>query len=219
MNVLLFGATGMIGQGVLRECLRDPSVDRLVTVSRRATGQAHSKLHEYVQSDPADLAPLGAELPTVDACLFCLGVSSVGMTEEHYSRITYDLTMRVAEQLVRANPRMTFVYVSGANTDSTERGKTMWARVKGRLENALLRAGFRKAYMFRPGAIIPQHGIRSSTRLYNALYAVMKPIFPILRRISPTMVTTSDQFSRAMIAVARDGYPTPILEMRDIIKY
>jgi len=219
MNILLFGATGMIGQGVLRECLRDSSVKRVITVGRRTTGQTHAKLREYVQSDPGDLTPLGSELMTIDACLFCLGVSAVRMSEEAYSRVTYDLTMRIAEQLVRGNPAMTFIYVSGAGTDSTERGNAMWARVKGRLENALLRAGFKSAYMFRPGAIIPQHGIRSSTPLYNAAYVVLKPLFPLLRRISPTSVTTSDQFSRAMIAVARDGFPTPIVEMRDIVKF
>src|SRR5215217_7256046 len=143
----------MVGQGVLRECLRDPGVKRVVTVGRRMTGMSHSKLHEYVQPDPADLSPLAAELPAIDACLFTLGVSSFRMSEDAYSRVTYDLTMRVAEQLVRANPRMTFIYVSGSGTDSTERGRVMWARVKGRVENALLRAGFRSAYMFRPGAI------------------------------------------------------------------
>ena len=219
MYVLLFGATGMVGQGVLRECLRDSSVQRVVTVGRRRTGQTHAKLHEYAQDDIGDLTPLAAELPAIDASLFCLGVSAVGMSEEQYSRVTYDLTMRVAEQLVRANPGMTFIYVSGASTDSTEQGRAMWARVKGRTENALLRAGFKAAYMFRPGAIIPQHGIRSSTGWYNAAYVVIKPLFPLLRRISPTMVTTSDQFSRAMISIARDGYPSPIVEMRDIIKF
>ena len=219
MNVVLFGATGMVGQGVLRECLRDSSVRRVVTVGRRRTGQTHPKLHECVQDDIGDLTPLAAELPVIDACLFCLGVSAVGMSEEQYSGVTYDLTMRVAEQLVRANSAMTFIYVSGAGTDGTEQGRAMWARVKGRTENALLRAGFKAAYMFRPGAIIPQHGIRSSTGWYNAAYVVIKPLFPLLRRIRPTMVTTSDQFSRAMISIARDGYPTPIVEMRDIIKF
>ena len=219
MNVLLFGATGMIGQGVLRACLLDPTVTRVVSVSRRPTGKSDPKLREFVQNDVTDLAPLGTELKTVDACLFTLGVSSLGQTEEEYSRATYDLTMKVAEQLVRANPSMTFVYVSGRSTDSTEKGSAMWARVKGRLENALLKLGFARAYMFRPGAIIPQHGIRSSTGWYNTLYAVMKPLFPIVRRLSPTAVTTTDQLSRAMITVARDGYSKPLIEMEDIIKF
>ena len=219
MNVLLFGATGMVGQGALHSCLLDPTVTRVVSVSRRATGKSDPKLREVVQSDVTDLAALAPELKTIDACLFTLGVSSLGMSEEEYSRMTYDLTMRVAVQLVRANPSMTFVYVSGRSTDSTEKGSAMWARVKGRLENALLKLGFARAYMFRPGAIIPEHGIRSSTGWYNALYAITKPLFPIVRRLSPTFATTSDQISRAMITVARDGYSKPILEMEDIIKF
>ena len=209
----------MVGQGALRACLLDPTVTRVVSVSRRPTGKSDPKLREVVQSDVTDLAALGPELKTTDACLFTLGVSSLGQSEEEYSRATYDLTMRVAEQLVRANPSMTFVYVSGRSTDSTEKGSAMWARVKGRLENALLRLGFARAYMFRPGAIIPQHGIRSSTGWYNTLYAITRPLFPLVRRMSPTAVTTSDQMSRAMIAVARDGYSKPILEMEDIIKF
>jgi uncharacterized protein YbjT (DUF2867 family) len=219
VNVLLFGATGMIGQGVLRSCLLDPTVTRVVSVSRKPTGKSDPKLREIVQGDVTDLAALSPELKTVDACLFTLGVSSLGQSEEAYSRATYDLTMRVAEQLLRANPSMTFLYVSGRSTDSTEKGSAMWARVKGRLENALLKLGFARAYMFRPGAIIPEHGIRSSTGWYNTLYAITKPLYPLLRRLSPTLVTTSDQMSRAMIAVARDGYPKAIVEMEDIIKF
>lgn len=219
MNVLLFGATGMIGQGALRECLLNPAVTRVISVSRRSSGKSDPKLHEYVQSDVTDLAPLGVELKTVDACLFTLGVSSVGQTEAEYTRTTYDLTMKVAEQLVKANPSMTFIYVSGRSTDSTEKGSAMWARVKGRVENSLLKLGFARAYMFRPGAIIPQHGIRSSTKLYNTLYAIMKPIFPVVKWLSPASVTTTDQLSNAMISVARDGYKKPILEMEDIITF
>jgi uncharacterized protein YbjT (DUF2867 family) len=219
VNVLLFGATGMVGQGVLRECLNDPTVQRVVTIGRRATGKAHEKLREIVQPDPANLAPFASELSTIDACFFCLGVSALGMSEADYAKLTYDLTLSVAEELVRINPAMTFIYVSGASTDSTERGRMMWARVKGRTENALLRAGFRAAYMFRPGMIIPMHGIRSATSWYNAIYAVVKPVLPIMRRVSPTMVTTTEQVGRAMIAVARDGYATPILEMRDITRF
>ena len=219
MNVLLFGATGMIGQGVLRSCLLDERVTRVVSVSRRPTGKSSPKLREVVQNDVTDLSALRPELETIDACLFTLGISSLGQTEEEYTRATYDLTMRVAEQLVKANSSMTFVYVSGRSTDSTEKGSAMWARVKGRTENALLRLGFARAYMIRPGAIIPQHGIRSATGWYNALYAVAKPLFPLVKRLSPTAVTNSDQISNAMISVARDGYPKPILEMEDIIKF
>jgi uncharacterized protein YbjT (DUF2867 family) len=209
----------MIGQGVLRACLLDPTVTRVVSVSRRPSGKSDPKLREVVQNDVTDLSALAPELKTIDACLFTLGISSLGQTEEEYSRATYDLTLRVAEQLVRANRSMTFVYVSGRSTDSTEKGSAMWARVKGRTENALLRLGFARAYMIRPGAIIPQHGIRSSTGWYNAMYAVTRPLFPLVRWMSPTAVTNSDQISNAMISVARDGYAKPILEMQDIIKF
>ena len=148
-----------------------------------------------------------------DACFFCLGVSALGMTEEQYTRVTYDLTMGVAKTLLRTSPDLTFIYVSGAGTDSSERGRTMWARVKGRTENALLSLPFRAAYMFRPGAVMPLHGIRSSTRWYNVAYAVIRPIYPLLRRLAPTMVTTTEQLGRAMLAVARNGYATHVLEM------
>ena len=219
MNILLYGATGMVGQGVARECELNPGVEGIVTVTRRPTPGAHPKTRAVVQSDLRDLTSIADELPTIDACLYCLGVSSVGMNEEEYSKITYDLTMAIAEQLVKANPAMTFIYVSGASTDSSERGRIMWARVKGRTENALLRCGFRAAYMFRPGAIIPMHGIRSATPWVNAVYAVTKPIFPLVRRLWPNSVTTTEQVGRAMISVARDGYAKPILEMADITRF
>ena len=219
MNVLLYGATGMVGQGVARECELDSGIGRIVTVGRRATGGIHPKTREVVQPDLTDLSSISTELPAIDACLFCLGVSSLGMNEEAYSKITYDLTLSIAEQLVRANKAMTFIYVSGASTDSTERGRVMWARVKGRTENALLHCGFKAAYMFRPGLIIPMHGVRSATKWYNMAYAIMKPLIPLLRRLSPTSVTTTEQVGRAMISVARNGYATPILEMKDITRF
>lgn len=218
MNVLLFGATGMIGQGVLRECLLDSGVGRVVTIVRRPTGQKHAKLTELVRPDLATLAALENQLTGVDACLYCLGVSALGMTEEQYTRVTYDLTIGVAKTLLRTSPNLTFIYVSGAGTDSSEKGRMMWARVKGRTENALLSLPFRAAYMFRPGAVIPLHGIRSSTRWYNVAYAFTKPLYPILKRLAPTMVTTTEQLARAMLAVARNGYTTHVLEMADIIR-
>jgi uncharacterized protein YbjT (DUF2867 family) len=218
VNVILFGATGMIGQGVLRECLLDPGVARVVTVARRPTGQSNSKLTELVRHDLATLAPLESQLTGFDACLFCLGVSALGMTEEQYTRVNYDLTIGVARTLLRTSPNVTFIYVSGAGTDSSERGRMMWARVKGRTENTLLSMPFRAAYMFRPGAVIPLHGIRSSTRWVNLIYAVTKPVYPILRRLAPTMVTTTEELGRAMLAVARNGYSTHVLEMADIIR-
>ena len=218
MNVLLFGATGMIGQAVLRECLLDPGVGRVVTVSRRPTSQSNSKVTEIIRPDLATLAPIENQLTGFDACFFCLGVSALGMTEEQYTRVNYDLTISVARTLLRTSPNVTFIYVSGAGTDGSERGRTMWARVKGRTENTLLSLPFKAAYMFRPGAVIPLHGIRSSTRWYNVIYAVTKPIYPLLRRLAPTMVTTTEELARAMLAVARNGYSTHVLEMADIIR-
>jgi uncharacterized protein YbjT (DUF2867 family) len=206
----------MVGQGVLRECLLDSDVTSVVTVVRRPTGKKHEKLKELIQPDLATLASLETQLTGFDACFFCAGVSALGMSEEEYTRMTYDLTLGVAKTLLRASPDMTFVYVSGAGTDSSEKGRMMWARVKGRTENALLSLPFRAAYMFRPGAIMPLHGIRSSTRWYNVMYAIIRPIYPLLRRAAPTMITTTDQLGRAMLAVARKGYATHVLEMSDI---
>jgi uncharacterized protein YbjT (DUF2867 family) len=216
MNVLLFGATGMVGQGVLRECLLDPAVEQVRTVGRTSTGANHSKLREIVHRDMWHYTEIEAELSGLDACFFCLGVSSAGMKEQDYGRITYDLTMAAAGTLCRLNPQMRFSYVSGAGTDSTERGSSMWARVKGKTENALLRLPFAAAYMFRPGIIQPLHGVRPKAAVYRAFYIVFKPFLPLLRRVFPNHVLTTEEIGRAMLAVARHGYGKPILEVRDI---
>jgi uncharacterized protein YbjT (DUF2867 family) len=216
MQVLLFGATGMVGQGVLRECLLDPQVTGVLAVGRSATGQPHPKLLELVQPDLFDLSAIESQLSGFDACFFCLGVSSVGMAEDRYRRVTRDLTLGVAQTLAKLNPQMTFIYVSGMGTDSTERGRTMWARVKGETENALLRLPFRAACMFRPAMIVPLHGIRSKTRLYRALYAATAPLLPWLHRRFPKYVTTTERVGRAMLEVARHGAPKPVLENADI---
>jgi uncharacterized protein YbjT (DUF2867 family) len=216
VNVLIFGTTGMVGRGVLRECLLDPGVQRVLGVGRGSTGRREAKLRELVLPDVADLSSVEAELTGFDACFFCLGVSVVGMSEERYTKLTYDLTLAVAQTLVRLNPAMTFVYVSGAGTDSTEGGRAMWARVKGRTENALRRLPFQATYMFRPAAIVPMHGVRSKTAWYRALYAVMTPLYPALKALCPNGVTTTEQVGRAMLAVARSGYPMAVLETRDI---
>jgi uncharacterized protein YbjT (DUF2867 family) len=215
MKVLLFGATGMVGQGVLRECLSDPGVRAVVAVGRSASGQHHQKLRDVVTSDLMDLSGVESQLTGFDACFFSLGVSALGMSEEKYSTVTYDLTLYVAHMLARLNPGITFIYVSGQGTDSTEHGRVMWARVKGRTENALLALPFR-AYMFRPGVIIPLHGIRSRTGWYNTLYAIGMPLYPIVRRFFPSAVTTTEQVGKAMIAVARGGYSKRVLETPDI---
>ncbi|WP_027794811.1 NAD-dependent epimerase/dehydratase family protein [Paraburkholderia acidipaludis] len=212
MKVLIYGATGMVGQGVLRECLRADDVELVRAVGRRETGLRHAKLRETLLPDLADSSAAESELTGFHACFFCLGVSSVGMSEADYSRVTYDLTMAIGGTLARLNPEMTFVYVSGAGTDSSERGRSMWARVKGRTENALQKLGFRAVYLFRPGAIEPLEGIRSKTRLYHALYWLMKPVWPLLRvALGDRLVTTAD-VGQAMLAVARHGAATAVLE-------
>jgi uncharacterized protein YbjT (DUF2867 family) len=216
MKVLIFGATGMVGQGVLRECLLDPGVARVVTVGRAETGQKHPKLRELAARDLFDLSPLSSQLAGFDACFFTLGTTAAGKSEAEYSRITFDLTMSIARELLPLNPAMTFVYVSGSGTDASERGRVMWARVKGRTENALLALGFNGAYMFRPGLIVPMHGITSRTRLYRVLYAIMSPLVPLIRAVFPDSVTTTERVGRAMLAVARNGYPKPRLEPVDI---
>jgi uncharacterized protein YbjT (DUF2867 family) len=216
MNVLLFGATGMVGQGVLRECLLDPDVRSIVTIGRSTTGQQHEKLRKIVHKDFSDFSAIESELSGFDACFFCLGVSSAGMTEKDYERVTYDFTIAAAQTLARLNPGMTFIYVSGAGTDSTERGRTMWARVKGKTENALLRLPFKAAYMFRPSVIQPLHGITSKTKSYRVFYAVTRPLLPLLKALFPRYVTTTEQIGRAMIKAARQGAPKPVLESQDI---
>jgi uncharacterized protein YbjT (DUF2867 family) len=216
MNVLLFGATGMVGQGVLRECLLDPDVQRLVTIGRTPSGAQHPKLQQIVHRDLWHYAEIERDLSGFDACFFCLGVSSAGMKEEEYARITYGITLAAAETLSRLNPRMTFIYVSGAGTDSTEKGRSMWARVKGKTENALLRLPFAGAYMFRPGMIQPLHGIKPKTTWYRVLYDVLGPLLPLLRRVFPNQVLTTEEVGRAMLDAARRGYRKPILDVRDI---
>lgn len=216
MKVILFGATGMVGQGVLRECLLDRRVETVLAIGRSSTGQHHEKLREIVRGDLLNLTPIEADLRGFDACFYCLGVSSVGMKEDLYRRLTYDLTLAVAGVLARLNPAMTFIYVSGAGTDTSERGRTRWARVKGATENELLRLPFKAACMFRPALIVPLHGIKSKTRLYRVLYTALGPLPPLLYRAFPKYVTTTEQVGRAMIEVARDGPPQRVLENRDI---
>jgi uncharacterized protein YbjT (DUF2867 family) len=216
MRVILFGATGMVGQGVLRECLLDQDVESVLSLVRAPTAWRHKKLREIVRPDLADLAAIQSELSGFDACFFCLGVSSVGMAEPEYRRITYDLTLSVAQLLAGQNPNMTFIYVSGTGTDSSERGRSMWARVKGETENALLRLPFKAAYMFRPGFIRPLHGAAPKTRWLRAVYAVLGPLYPILNALVPRYVTTTECVGRAMLHVARRGAPNRVIESQDI---
>lgn len=216
MNVVIFGATGMVGQGVLRECLLDPDVQRVVTVGRSPTGQRHEKLREIVRADLLDFSDIDTELSGLDACFYCLGVSSGGTPADTYRRVTYDITVAAAQTLVKLNPGMTFILVSGAGADSTGRSRTMWARVKGEAENAVLRLPFRAAYVFRPAVIQPLHGITSRTKAYRVIYAMTKSIFPVLLALFPNYVTTTEHLGRAMLGVAKDGYSKRVLESRDI---
>lgn len=215
MRVLIFGATGMVGQGVLRECLRAPDVNWTVTIGRTPTGVQNPMLLELVHADLTNYASIEDDLIGFDACFFCLGVSSTGMNEADYERITYGFTLAAAEVLSRLNPGMTFLYVSGAGTDSTEHGRSMWARVKGRTENALFRLPLR-AYMLRPGLIQPMDGIQSHTPLYRTVYKFAWPLFPVLRWLLPNQVVTTRDIGQAMLSIARQGYEKPILEPRDI---
>jgi uncharacterized protein YbjT (DUF2867 family) len=216
MKVILFGATGMVGQGVLRECLLDPEVNEVLSIGRSATGQTHPKLRELVQPDLLDFSAIESELSGFDACFFCLGVSSVGMKENDYRRVTFDITMAAARTLARLNPAMTFIYVSGAGTDSSERGRSRWARVKGQTENALLRLPFKAVVMFRPAGIVPLHGVTSRMRLYRIAYALTRPLWSVLLSAFPRFVTTTEQVGCAMLRVAKHGAPKTILETRDI---
>ncbi len=216
MKVVLFGATGMVGQGLVRECLLDPDVERVLAVVRNASLPQHDKLREIVHQDVYDLATIEGRLSGYDACFFCLGLSSVGMKEEAYRRVTYDLTVSVAKTLAKLNPTMTFIYVSGAGTDSTERGRSMWARVKGKTENALLQMPFEAVFLFRPAYIQPLHGMRTKTAWYGAFYAVVRPFYPLLKTLFPNYVTTTECVGRAMLNVTRRGFPNPVLENRDI---
>jgi uncharacterized protein YbjT (DUF2867 family) len=216
MKVILLGATGMVGQGVLRECLLDSGVASVLAIGRRRTGHQDDKLQEIVLADLSDLSAIEGKLAGFDACFFCLGVSAAGMNEQAYRRVTYDLTISTAGTLAKLNPAMTFIYVSGSGTDSTERGRMMWARVKGQTENALLRMPFKAAYMFRPGYIQPLHGVRTRTKWVGAMYAVLGPLYPGLKLLFPKYVTTTECVGRAILRVAKQGSSKHVLENHDI---
>jgi uncharacterized protein YbjT (DUF2867 family) len=211
MKVFLFGATGMVGQAVLRECLRDDGVEGVLVLGRTSTGRMHPKLRELIRKDLFDFGAANADLQGYDACFFCLGVSAAGMSEADYTRMTYDLTVGWAQTLAGINPAMTFIYVSGAGTG----GKAMWAQVKGRTEDALL-ALFQSAYMFRLGALRAIHGEVSKTRWTRIAYAVFRPLLPLVRAIAPGAIISTEELGRAMIRVATRGAPKRVLENRDL---
>jgi len=216
INVLVFGASGMVGQGVLRECLADPRVGTLTTIGRNGSGPHHPKISEIIHADLLNYAAIESQLKDFDACLFCLGVSSAGLTEDDYRRVTYDLTLAAARTLAGLNPQMTFIYVSGAGTDSSGAGRVMWARIKGETENALLGLPFKASYMLRPGIIRPLGGIKSKTRSYRLFYAAFAPLLPLLHAALPNQIMSTKQVGLAMLYLATHGYPKAVLESRDI---
>jgi uncharacterized protein YbjT (DUF2867 family) len=215
--VILFGATGMVGSGVLRECLLDPGVTKVLAVGRRPSGMQHPKLEELVHGDFTNFDAVEERFANWNACFFCVGVSSAGMSEAEYRRITYDATLAAARAVVKRSPDMTFVYVSGAGTDGTERSPSMWAGVRGETENALLALPLKGAYMFRAGWYIqPMHGVTSRTPLYRAFYAVMGWLYPLLKVLAPKYVTSTERVGRAMLTIAHHGGPSRVLENYEI---
>jgi hypothetical protein len=214
IKAIITGASGMVGEGVLHECLLHPDVQEVLVIGRRSAGVIHPKLKEILHSNFHDLSAVKDQLKGYNACYFCLGVSSVGMKEKEYHHLTYDLTMHMATILATQNPEMTFCYVSGSGTDSTEHGKLMWARVKGQTENDLMRLPFKASYMFRPGFMRPTKGLKHTLKGYKFLgwlYPVLKPLFP-------NAVSTLREVGLAMIHVTIRGYDNPVLEVKDILK-
>lgn len=216
MKVLIFGATGMVGQGALREALAAPDVELVQTIGRSPTRQQHPKLREVVHAEMWHYDGIEEQLADFDACFFCIGVTSSGMGEKTYTHLTHDMTLAAATVLARANPRMVFVYVSGAGADSSEKSKIMWERVRGKTENALLKLPFRGVYIFRPGMIQPLDGIKSKTAAYRIFYSLTKPLLPLLRSAMPRLVLTTRQVGQAMLAVVRSGAQKRVLESADI---
>ncbi len=213
MKVAVFGATGMVGQGVLRECLLAPDVEQVLAPTRTPTGVSHPKLHEARIDDFTDLASIRDDLASCHACFYCLGVSSVGMDEAAYTRVSYDFPMAAARVFAELNPQATFVYVSGAGTNLE--GRLMWARVKGRAERDIIDL-LPNGYAFRPAMIQPTHGVRSRTRWYNTMYTALAPLIPLIQRVAPNSVTTTDGVGRAMLRAARTGFPQHVVHNADL---
>ena len=213
IRAIITGATGMVGEGVLHECLLTPEVEHVLVVNRKTCGVTHPKLKEIIHSNFFDLSSIEEQLHNYNACFFCLGVSAVGLKEAEYHRLTYDLTIRFAETIVKLNHGMTFCYVSGAGTDSTATGKSMWARVKGKTENKLMEMPFEKAYMFRPGYMQPTKGLKNTLKYY----AAFTWMYPGLRLLFPKFVSTLKEVGIAMINTVNKGYQKPILEVTDIV--
>lgn len=214
INVIITGATGMVGEGVLHECLHSDEVASVLIINRKPLGMKHPKLKEIIHADFYDITALEGQLSGYDACFFCLGISSVGLPKEEYEKITYTLTMHVAEVLLRQNPDMVFNYVSGASTDSTEKGRVHWARVKGKTENELMAFGFKKVYAFRPGFMLPTPGMKNT----NPYYKYISWLYPVLKKVAPNSASTLAELGLAMIHSVTKGYEKQILEVKDIIR-
>jgi uncharacterized protein YbjT (DUF2867 family) len=216
LSVIVFGATGMIGRGVLLEALDDPGTSKVLAVGRASVNLVHPKLEELIHKDFSDFSSVEERLRGYDACFFCLGVTALGLSEAEYARITYDYTVAAATTLVSANPKLVFVYVSGAGTDSTEKGRQMWARVKGKTENRLLAMPFRAAYMFRPGFVRPRRGLKSRVRWYRVFYAITKPFGGMMERMMPSQATNTQKVGKAMLHVAKTTPKQSIIDPKDI---
>ena len=212
LNVIVTGATGMVGEGVLHICLDHPDVESILVLGRRSCGVSHPKLKELVVNDLYDLSSVKEQLKGYNACFFCLGTTSVGKSEEEYRKITYDLTMNTARTLAPINPAMTLCYVSGLGTDGTEKGKIMWARVKGKTENDLAALPFKAVFNFRPGGIRPIKGMKNTLMLVKML----NPLFPLLQILFPKSVVSLEDIGRSMINVSLNGYSKTVLECEDI---
>lgn len=214
IKTIVLGATGMVGEGVLHECLKHHEVESVLVINRKPCGVIHEKLKEVIHKDFLDFSSIENQLAGYNACYFCMGVSSIGMKEKDYTRITYDLTLHVANTLLKNNNDMTFCYVSGVGTDSTEKGRSMWARVKGKTENDLIKLPFKAVYNFRPGFIKPTPGLKNAYKSYK----YFTPFYPVLRKLFPNYVTTLEEIGLAMINVTLKGYSKQILECKDIVK-
>lgn len=217
MKVIITGTTGMVGKGVLLECLEHKAISEVLSISRREVGFNHPKLRELIHKDFSEFETVKEQLIGYDACYACMGVSSAGMKEDQYTKLTYDFTMSLAKTLYNINPNMTYTYVSGQGTDSSERGRSMWARVKGKTENDLLKMGFKQAYMFRPGGIIPVKGVTPSSKLYKVLIERFTWLIKLLKRMFPNSIVDTAQIGQAMINATLNGYDKKIINPSDIL--